>query len=296
MDTDRFDDLLRVLSASSSRRVTLRTLTALAGITSSSRGEAAGKRKKKQCKRCGPCKRCRNGQCVSTCLACQECVNGACQSTCGRCESCSNNQCVAVDCGSPCLKCDPDFGCVSDCGPCERCEHGECVGGCNPCQECVTSPGDPYGNCVHKAGTFVCAPDRCCDNGQACTGGECRTCPEVRDYCTSADVLCGKTAAANPNCYCITSVDGDTTCTSVFVNTNQSADCQSDTDCTGYWSADPDVPGVCIDAPCWYGFAGRPLRKWCVNKGCQDLFASGARASMKMHGLGMRQIEVDWSR
>ena len=53
---------------------------------------------------------------------------------------------------------------------------------------------------------------------------------------------CGLTATKFPLCYCVTSVDEVTTCTSFFANLDvQTANCETDQDCTGLLGPGPGL-------------------------------------------------------
>jgi hypothetical protein len=240
MEGHDFDRLVRTVASGATRRTILGGLTALllAGAGAAPGGPAvlAKGKKKKKCKR--GARKC-DGRCIpaSSC-----CTTAECQPN----QSCVDGQCVCKpDCaGKEC----GDDGCGGSCG---GCSSGQCIDG----------------TCGCDASSALCAAGRCCAQGDACVGGTCGACPETPDAC-AVEVICGRTTAASPLCYCVTSLDDVTTCTSVFVNPNQAASCQRDTDCAGLLG--PGVEMVCVDAPC-LNLPGRP--KVCMNKGCEDLNA-----------------------
>jgi len=150
------------------------------------------------------------------------------------------------------------------CPECRRCKKHKCKlddgAACSGEGICLG------GVCGCGSGEFLCTEvtPRCCDQEQACLAESCGACPESPDPCTSGPE-CGRTTANNPQCFCVTSVEGTTTCSSIFVTLDQVADCTTDDDCTGIFG--PGVEGVCVNVPCLdMGFD-----KVCLNKGCVDL-------------------------
>ena len=130
-------------------------------------------------------------------------------------------------------------------------------------------------------------PRRLLAQEQACVGGACLACPEAPDPCLPAqEHFCGRTTAPSPFCFCVTSVDDDTTCSSIFVNPSQSVACDSDDDCTGILGFGVDV--VCVHAPC----LGLGIDKVCMSKGCVNLNASRRSARSDGNGPNIRQADL----
>jgi hypothetical protein len=81
MDAGRFDDLLRRLPGSGTRRGALGVLAGLAGL---GWDRAAGKKRRKKCKKkCGLCEKCVNGKCKPKADCGTKCYpNGTCAPKC----------------------------------------------------------------------------------------------------------------------------------------------------------------------------------------------------------------------
>lgn len=179
--------------------------------------------------------------------------------------------CAGRECGSD--------GCGGECG---TCENGSCVSGQCLCPFPVvrTPPCNP-GSCP------TCSPGFCCATNQTCLNGACNACPEAPDPCNlQQEHFCGSTTAQSPFCFCVTSVDDDTTCSSIFVNPSQSAPCDSDDDCTGILGFGVDT--VCVHAPC----VGLGIDKVCMNKGCVNLSASRGAARSESNTPTIRQASL----
>jgi hypothetical protein len=212
MEANRFEDLLRALSADPSRRGVARTLLGLtlAGPLASLLGwpETEAKKKKRKKKRT---KKCRGGtrKCGKTCIpssncctsddcdAGETCQNGSCTSSC-------TPNCSGKECG--------DNGCGGSCGDCsgsnETCQGGQCVcapgfkecnGACIPNDQCCGAcPGDKLcdgGECVCPADApNECPGNVCLFGGQCCETAECpasQTCINGVCVCPIGDITCG---------------------------------------------------------------------------------------------------------
>jgi hypothetical protein len=137
---------------------------------------------------------------------------------------------------------------------CKKNNGASCTGG--TCQK---------GSCRCTGAGFSCTDVAlCCQQEQACLAESCGACPESPDPCTSGPE-CGRTTADNPQCFCVTSVEGTTTCSSIFATLDQVAECTTDDDCTDVLG--PGVEAVCVNAPC----LGLGFEKVCLNTGCVDL-------------------------
>jgi hypothetical protein len=210
MDAHRFDDLIRSLSAGSSRRgvvvgLTRGLLTLLPLALTRGESEAKKKKKRKRKKRkkstqspppspppplaptpcvprCGSTKPCGPDGCRGSCGSCHptepHCVNGRCQ--CTSASTCPNPPAAAV------------------------CKAKACV---NESCAIVNSPdGDPGTNCdgqqeVCQNGACVCVPK--CGNGTLCgddgCGGEC-TCADSAFCHEGACVPCDPPCPAGQRC------------------------------------------------------------------------------------------------
>jgi hypothetical protein len=251
MENTQFDSAVRVLGASSPRR---RLLAGILAVLPAALGIDVATAKKKHCK--GKTKLC-GDTCISKANCCtnkdcstgKRCTNGSCRCV----PNCRGKQCGSDGCG----------------GMCGSCNNGSCSGG-----QCIC----PFGN--------QCSPGQCCPNEQTCLSGACGACPANPDPCTT-EIECGRTTARNPGCYCVTSLDQVTTCTSVFVSDDQTDDCESDEDCVGLFG--PGVEAVCVNSPCFFDELG--FSKVCVNKGCDDLNALRTRSHADHRTSGSRQLD-----
>ena len=216
---------------------------------------------------CGPCEKCENNQCVSTCRADQICdgngvcicppdtieVNGVCtagncidDSQCGDCESCVGNQCTnncRADqvCVNDVCQCPPDTievngicvagNCIDDsqCGDCESCVGNQCTNNCRADQVCVNDVCQCPPDHVEANG--LCVPGNCVDDSEC---GDCESC--VGNQCTNncrADQVC---------------VDDVCECPPGFIEANGM--CVEMPPC-----CDPlteiEVDGKCEPNPCW---------------------------------------------
>jgi hypothetical protein len=156
VDADQFDDLLRMFTASPSRRGVALVVTGLllagplASLSKLSVVQAKKrKKKKKKCKRCGPCQRCKKGKCKPK-------PEG---DDCGEGKVCLANN----SCASPCTD-HPDCPDTCVCGGPGGIENRVCIDPCEP--ECCATP--------------VCTSIADCPSGQACVQ---TTCGDFGKHC-----------------------------------------------------------------------------------------------------------------
>jgi hypothetical protein len=262
---------------------------------------------------CPPGQFCDRGQCA--CFAGETCGDACCtgndvcdgQGQCVCQPACAGKACGADGCGDVCGTCDQGDTCTPqgqcctpDCEGKSPCASDSCGGTCGTCQngacfsgQClcpfpvVRTPACNPGFCP------TCSPGVCCPTNQTCLNGACGACPEAPDACEiEQEYFCGRTSARFPFCYCVTSIDEDTTCTSVFVDFFQSRDCISDADCEML----VDIGGaelICAHAPC----LGRDLNnssitKVCMNKGCQDLNFLRSAPRVGRDASSIRQLSL----
>lgn len=253
-----FDRLVRTLSANTPRRRLLTTTLATV-LAVSTHNQVSARRKKRSYKKS-------QKKCGKACIARTQCCTSAdfaSEALCstGRCECFP--QCTGKVCGDD--GCGGSYGSSGQCEACTpqcvgtTCGTDECGGSCGSCENGTCSNGP----CICPfAGP--CTPGQCCANEQTCQGDACARCPETPDAC-AVEIVCGRTSATSPLCYCLTSVDDVTTCSSVFVHPSQSTNCTSDADCVGLLGLGVDM--VCVNVPC----LGLGFSKVCMNQGCEDL-------------------------
>jgi hypothetical protein len=233
----RFDDLVKRLAGSPSRRVVLSAPLAasLAAVVverptpTFARKKRRGKKKRKRSPGNGP----EAPGCTRNC-ADKDCGPDGCGGDCGPCapgETCSaTGRCICVPTcgGSVC----GDNGCGGSCGTCvpgESCEGGACVctqaGArgpgelCDVDSQCCPYPGVPR-FCTRGTGTTCialkacryghggpCAGDCDCQGELECQNGACR-CPSGRvphpdgGCCPSGRTPCGDTCCGLGGCIC----------------------------------------------------------------------------------------------
>jgi hypothetical protein len=179
VDADRFDDLLRSLTETSSRRGVARALTGLMLVGPLSLLPGCGdmlakkKHKKKKCKSCSACQTCKKGKCKpkpegADCGGNKVCQSGQCvcptaccsNDDCGTGGACVNDACQCLNGFQECRgACIPAANCCTDedCSNPRVCDGGECV--------CPTGQKDCSGTCIPQ--------DACCDADCESTGGRC---------------------------------------------------------------------------------------------------------------------------
>jgi hypothetical protein len=187
MDALRFDALTRALTAAASRRTVLGTvlggLSALglagwdAATKAKAKGKGKGKRRKRACRKCGPCEQCKRGRCQTKADgagcggACRECQGGACVAradglSCGECFQCQGGACqpapgAACDGGA----CKANGSCGIDCNQFAP----NCPAGCE-CRESVEESSGQH-RCT-RAGLSCARTPRQCGDLLDCPAGE----------------------------------------------------------------------------------------------------------------------------
>jgi hypothetical protein len=239
MDARHFDDLLRSLFDSLSRRGIGRALAGLAlggtlGRLSLIEAEAKNKRKKKKkCKggkkKCG--KQCRElltdplncGSCGNHCDDDMECLDGSCscpvdETACGDTCCASGQNCVNGQCDDD--PCPPEFICP----PAQSCVNGECVcpDGRTVCEEACCEAGL---TCVDGACEALCTPEIVCPIGQACVDGYC-TCPS--EACLAAN---DPTDDQFEGCFCAATVEGEQVCFANIACNSNPPTCTTSAEC-----------------------------------------------------------------
>jgi hypothetical protein len=250
MDAERFDTLVRSFNKLAPRRAALGVLggglAALLARFGQDDAEAKKKKKRKKCK--GKKKKC-GKKCIPKTGCCPSCQGD---------QSCVDGTCVCpIDtfpCGSSCVT--GDECCVaSDCGGIYQCVDGFCL--CPDPSEvpCTAS------SCCNPAADEVCAFT---ETEAACQGGGC---PEA-DFCNDeTHYLC------DIDCFCVTSVDGATTCTTGFIDCTP---CTADTDCEPILGE----PGICITGGGLCEDICPSVTQFCVTSTCESggpLRANGRR-------------------
>jgi hypothetical protein len=253
MDTDRFDDLTRALSAAASRRGVARivgggVLGSLLATEAAAKKRGTRKRKRKKSKPC-PTECCANKDCGAR----NRCIDGQCVTGKGSCplgESSCDETVIFCNARAGC-KCFRSSSGATHCGmnpvgiQCGQCKvDAECAS-FGAGAFCVTD-SVPLGNC--SCGTAgqgfciipcdrICPPTGCCVNddcgvGKICVEGRCitgqGTCASGADRCgISAPFPCNE----NPNCFCYSRVEGGTRCGSFIGGCDN---CQRDVDCAAH--------------------------------------------------------------
>lgn len=253
MDATRFD---RIVKSLHSRRAALGIgagIGALLGLGGAD--EAAGRRKK-----CGPCRRRKNGKCKpkpdgTRCGPCSTCDGGRCSALCDEfdCVDDGGNEICLKTCSPACNTCQ---ACNRVLGACEPlCEEDQCVGGfCDvPCvPPCGACSACDFGRCVEFCPSAECVADRCrgcdpaCDVDEECLAGECYpvcdpacepdqacvngACIDTARDCPAAPGPCfveGNVSCFNGSGRCVETIDGDRYCAQGI----SCAPCESNTDC-----------------------------------------------------------------
>lgn len=200
METERFDELARLVSTASSRRSALRGLIrgAAGGVLGVAGGAALLGEETALAKKCNgngqcrkpnnPCKKavCKHGKCRKKnkpngagCGQGRVCFNGTCGQGCKPSgQPCSGND---TCCTSVCIDTNTDFdncgGCGDGCNEtrADACVGGECVCGANPL--CEAGETCCSGECFNTDTNFDncggCGDGCDADTADACSGGEC---------------------------------------------------------------------------------------------------------------------------
>jgi hypothetical protein len=231
VDGSRFDDLVKRLAGSPSRRALL-SAPAVATLASvlAERPDAAFARKKRRGK-----KKKKKGVCTKDCVD-KECGSDGCGGDCGTCvlpKTCNGQgRCACVpNCGAN--VCGNNDGCGGSCGQCfsgETCQNGSCVcetaGGREPGALCdVPEQCCPYGGaarfCSRSGKTFCfgslkacryghggkCFGDCDCEGETECQNGVCQ-CPSGRaphpagGCCPQGRLPCGNRCCFSGDCLC----------------------------------------------------------------------------------------------
>lgn len=204
MEADRFDDIIRTLSAAPSRRIIVQAfagltlaggLGTLAGLRDAdARKKKRKKKKKKKSAASGGCIPACGGETPTCCSG--NCVNTATnESNCGSCgETCPPGQ---TCCEGTCANLATDeancSACGVSCGPGQSCCGGACLDtAADPenCGGCGTMCG---ANAVCDEGSCTCPPDRAACNGQcACfhPACGCATDLECQGHSGNAQATC----------------------------------------------------------------------------------------------------------
>jgi hypothetical protein len=158
------------------------------------------------------------------------------------------------------------------CDICQKKRHGKCK------PKRVGTKCGEGGSC--------CAPGLCCDKDLVCDGETCSTCPET-EACDLHPVCGYFSSRSDDYCLCITSVEGATTCSSLF---GACFDCATDHECTDMFG----VPSVCMDLSGCTRACGSTGRKACFIAGCERPAAGATAASTGGEGTGglRRMTEV----
>lgn len=192
MDSQQFDNLLRLFS--SSRRAAIATLLAASVLGGAPVTEARKKHKKRKKKRRETCGACFQGTCVAgtcTCAAGYEVCRGACLVACPPAEQRNPDTCGCCI-GSPSLT-----PCVAD----EQCCSGDCDGGVcrnrNGDEPCTFDGQCASGNC--QDGVCTCEGNMC--NGicrAACSAPRSVRNPVSCECCVTngQESLCGGNSCA----------------------------------------------------------------------------------------------------
>lgn len=157
---------------------------------------------------------------------------------------------------------------TTPCPECQRCKKHKC------------KPKKALSQCTE--GGTCCSPDLCCPQGQTCSDASpsCEACP-VTDICTDGFTVCGYSGAKKKDwCGCITSVEGTTTCSSLF---GACFACTTDQECTDEFGDEFGGEMICADATgCACGATGG---KVCIIRDCVDPAATAAVQSEGVGGL-----------
>jgi hypothetical protein len=216
MDADRFDDVIRTLTASPSRRTVLGltlggTLGSLLGIADAD----AKKKKRKKKKKCKGKKKC-GKKCIplTSCCTSADCGGGG--------ATCQNGTCACPagekNCQGACI---PEIDC---------CTNADCGGGDLICEDggCVCGGGalDCSGSCCQPDDEICKQPDAVCQSGG---------CP-VTDFCSDIDFY----ICEADGCACVTSINAASACTDFA--TAECIECASDAACVMALGQ----PAVCV--------------------------------------------------
>jgi len=156
---------------------------------------------------------------------------------------------------------------TTPCPECQRCKKRKC------------KPKKALSQCTE--GGTCCSPDLCCPKEQTCssTGTSCEACPATTDFCDTGFPVCGYFGPGKKDwCGCITSVEGTTTCSSLF---GPCFECTTDQECTDEFGDEFGGEMICADATgCACGATGG---KVCVTRDCVD---PAATAAVQSEGVG----------
>jgi hypothetical protein len=159
-----------------------------------------------------------------------------------------------------------------------RCSKNKPCPECHKCKDGKCKPKRLLSRCTE--GGTCCSPDLCCPKEQTCssTGTSCEACPETTDFCTNGFPVCGYFGKEkNQWCGCITSVEGATTCSSLFF---ACFSCTTDQQCTDEFG----LESICTDlSGC--GLCSGKGGKACMIKDCVKLATTAAVQSEAVGGL-----------
>jgi len=244
MESERFDQLAKILSGPGSRR---RALVAFAGslalLSLVPHDNALAK------KPCPPCKKRKQGKCKGKKPDGATCPGGACKG--GRCVPICQVCPVCHSCNTATGKCLPDAALVGQaCGTCRTCDAtGQClvVGDTTPCDDgnpCTVNTFCTNGVCGGPSANQgkVCGASTHGGTALRCCNG---TCPDPN--CVPSGVT---GVACNDNTICstlnccaqqFTTCDGSNHCMCFFAQANEP--CGSDLDCS--MSGGPSTACIC---------------------------------------------------
>lgn len=235
MDGNRFDDALRALIASPSRRGVLGI--SLAGALGTLLGPVAAEAKKKgkNKKKCKGKKKC-GKKCIPKTSCCPACTDG---------KVCTGGACACPQgtfpCGNTCVA--GDQCCTnSDCDNPFICEDGFCICDAIACDSACCDP----------------AEDEVCKvPAQVCQGGGC----PVTDFCEDPNLY----VCEADGCACVTSINSASACTDFAVA--ECIECASDASCV----MSLGQPAVCIpQGEFCVGICPDIVTGFCVPIGCSS--------------------------
>lgn len=153
---------------------------------------------------------------------------------------------------------EPPPPCVGNCTG-KRCGDDGCGVSCGTCSGGAVCQG---GECSCPNGRVRCAGN-CCDRGQICVAGTCRTgqgtCATGADSCIADTIFCD----LNPTCVCFQSTEGTTRCGQPHIPETMCGNCTSSASCAADF---PGTPGIfcAVDTTGPAGCGCNPGDRTCV--------------------------------